>query len=370
MGVLGLLLGWLNALVLGLASPERGQAYLYLLAVLLLLNSAVYGGAAVFLLARLSTLGTLLYYRLGGAGELEEFESEAATPRPGARRRGWGVAAAALLLLVVATLFSVSNIERELAAMGRPVEVTAHRGASAEAPENTLASVRLAIENGADYAEVDFQEAGDGAVVLFHDENLKRVTGLDRRTWELTLPELKELDVGSHFDPAFKDERIPTLDEVLAVAKGRIRLNLELKPHGHERNFARSVVDSVRRAGFEQDLVITSNDQPILTEIRSLAPELRIGMLVAAAVGNLSELDVDFYSVQPMYATVSFIKRAHAEGRDVHVWTVNDQPAMSRLIDRGIDNLITDYPLRAIEVVRSRTRFDEFKAAMARLFRK
>ena len=127
-------------------------------------------------------------------------------------------------------------------------------------------------------------------------------------------------------------------------------------------------MESIHRAGFEKDLVITSNDYPILMEVRRLDPDLRIGMLVAAAVGDMSKLDVDFYSVQPMYATVSFIKRARAEGREVHVWTVNGKSDMARLVDRGVDNLITDYPLRAIEVLEDRTEFDEFKAAIGRLF--
>ena len=115
--------------------------------------------------------------------------------------------------------------------------------------------------------------------------------------------------------------------------------------------------------------MITSNDPEALERIRELDPDLRIGIIVAAKLGRLDKLDVDFYSVQPKYATATFIRDAHADGRDVHVWTVNDPALMTALVDRGVDNIITDHPDRLIALIDERSDTGELAAAIVRLFR-
>jgi glycerophosphoryl diester phosphodiesterase len=186
----------------------------------------------------------------------------------------------------------------------------------------------------------------------------------------MTLEELRELDLGTWFGEEYAGERIATLDEVLSAAKGRIRLNIEVKTHGHEKALARSVVEAIHRAGFSGDCVITSNDPKALEQVRELDPELTIGIIVAAKVGRLHKLDVDFYSVQPKYATVAFIRDAHAEEKDVHVWTVNDPVLMTALVDRGVDSIITDRPDLLIALIDERSDADELAAAVVRLFRR
>src|SRR5262249_39012972 len=131
-------------------------------------------------------------------------------------------------LFVVAPLALWTDLSRYTAA--RPVvRVTAHRGHARAAPENTLSAIRKAIESGADYAEVGVQQTADGVVVLLHDRDLKRVAGVSRRLDEMSYDEVRKLDVGSWFDPAFAGERVPTLVEVIHLTRGRIRLNIELK---------------------------------------------------------------------------------------------------------------------------------------------
>src|SRR5262249_28283883 len=115
-------------------------------------------------------------------------------------------------IVLVAPLAALAELPRHLATRP-PVQVTAHRGHSRAAPENTLAAVRRAIESGADYAEVDVQLTADGVAVLLHDRDLKRVAGDPRRIDEVTFGEVRTLDVGGWFDPSFAGERVPALTE-------------------------------------------------------------------------------------------------------------------------------------------------------------
>ena len=266
-------------------------------------------------------------------------------------------------------LATIPHVQDEMARMESVVKVTAHRGSSAESPENTLAALRQAIEDGADYAEVDFLQAKDGTIVMLHDENLQRVAGVDRYVYDLTGDELRALDVGKWFDPRFEGEKIATLEEAITHVKGKIRLNIELKVHGREKGFAEAAVQTIRDLDFGDECVITSLDQAILTRVRQLDPDLRIGMIITAKVGRASDLDVDFYSVEANVATVRFVRSAHKDGREVHVWTLNEEKAMRDAIDRGADNLITDYPRRARVILDERTATDDLGAAVSRLFR-
>src|SRR5262249_52464607 len=153
-------------------------------------------------------------------------------PAPGAEKPispwNWRLALLSLPLFLLAPLLLWFDLSR-YAAAGSRVLVTAHRGNAHAAPENTLAAIRKAIESGADYAEVDVQRTADGVVVLLHDRDLKRVAGDSRRLDTLTHAEVRKLDVGSWFDPSFAGERVPTLAEVIELAGGRMKLNIELK---------------------------------------------------------------------------------------------------------------------------------------------
>jgi glycerophosphoryl diester phosphodiesterase len=253
------------------------------------------------------------------------------------------------LLFIFAPLVLWTDLSRYTAV--RPlVRVTAHRGHSRAAPENTLSAMRKAIESGADYAELDVQQTADGVVVLLHDRDLKRVAGVSRRLDELTYDEVRKLDVGSWFDRGFAGERVPTLEQVIRLARGRIKLNIELKFFGPDRRLAREVVRIVREQNFESACLITSFNYDALLEVKRHGPHLRTGLVVAHSLGDVSRLEVDALSVRADYLSDGLIRAAHRLGREVHVWTVNDPGDMTRLIKRGADNLITSDPDVAIRV--------------------
>ena len=231
-----------------------------------------------------------------------------------------------------------------------PVQVTAHRGHSRAAPENTLSAVRKAIESGADYAEVDVQQTADGLVVLLHDSDLKRVAADPRTVGELSYEEVRKLEVGSWFDPSFAGERIPTLIEVLNLARGRIKLNIELKTYGPDRQVAAEVARLVCEQGLESDCLLTSFNYLALVEVKRQYPRVRTGLTVAYLLGDVGGLEVDALSVRADSLSDKVLREARRHGKEVHVWTVNDPGPMVRLMKRGVDNIITDDPDLLIRV--------------------
>jgi glycerophosphoryl diester phosphodiesterase len=292
--------------------------------------------------------------RSGGRGRAwAEAVEHAAAQRFRMPAWGWGVG---LLAAVVGLTVLGVRLWHEVR-IGRVVTVTAHRGSSRDAPENTLAALRKAIEQGADYAEIDVHLTADGVPVVLHDEDLQRLAGVPRRPGELTLAELQRIDVGSRFSPAFAGETVPTLAAAIDTARRRIRLNIELKPtdRGRAREaLATAVADLVRSRDFEAECFVTSLDHEAVAAARRRNPRLRTGAIVSAAVGDISRLPVDVLSVRTGLVTDRLLGHAHAAGKEVHAWTIDDPKAMGELIDQGVDGLITNDPVAALAVRRER----------------
>lgn len=237
-------------------------------------------------------------------------------------------------------------------------QVMAHRGASAAAPENTLAAIQLAIDSGADWVEIDVQQAADGEIVVIHDSDLKKVGGVPTVVAESTVRELKWVDIGSWFDLKFSDERIPTLREVLELCKGKIRINIELKYYGAEKNLEQGVADVVDSLDMAEQVVAMSLSLPGVREMKRLRPEWKVGLLSSVAVGDLARLDVDFLALNARFATRELVRRMHQQGKEVMVWTVNDAVGMSAMASRGVDTIITDEPGLAVKLMEHRKQLD------------
>ena len=228
--------------------------------------------------------------------------------------------------------------------LDREVAITAHRGASKAAPENTMAALRAAIRFGADYAEIDVQRTKDGVVVLLHDKDFRRVAGSSANIWDLTLEEVRKLDVGSWFSEEFAGEPVPTLAEAIDATKGKIRLNIEMKVNGHDDGLAAGVARVLAETECGQDCVVSSLDYAVTREIAPIAPDLRRGLIVTASLGDVSRLDVDFLAVNAGTVTRDLVGRAQDIGKEVHVWTVNDPDQMLSMYHMGVDNILTSTP--------------------------
>ncbi|RLA25001.1 MAG: glycerophosphodiester phosphodiesterase, partial [Gammaproteobacteria bacterium] len=233
-------------------------------------------------------------------------------------------------------------------------QVIAHRGASATAPENTLAAVKQAIIDQADWVEIDVQETADGEVVVFHDSDFMKLANIDLKIWNATMEDLAQIDIGSHFDTRFNAERVPTLRQVLAASKGKIGVIIELKYYGHDQQLEQRVAEIVEAEQMQASIMIMSLQNDKVQKMKELRPEWQVGLLTSTAIGDLSNTDADFLAVNFGLAKRRFIQSVQHNDKQVFVWTVNDAPTMSRLIGRGVDGLITDQPEVARKVLQYR----------------
>ena len=275
----------------------------------------------------------------------------------GDRRRrsvpvGLAVFGAAVAMAGMAVAFSYSLINQ--ISFDREVRVTAHRGSALVAPENTMAAIEQAIQDGADYAEIDVQQTSDGVVVLFHDTDLRRIAGVDKRTWEIPYDEMKRLDIGSWFSDEFSDQRVVTLAEAMEAVRGKLKLNVELKINDHGRNLESEVVRLIRQADFKSECIVTSLDHEAVREVARQAGSPPTGLILTAKIGDATRTDVDVLSVNARMVTRDFVARAHRAGMEVHVWTVQDPEQMLAMIHMGVDNILTNSPAVLVELLGER----------------
>lgn len=235
------------------------------------------------------------------------------------------------------------------------VTVVAHRGAAGRAPENTMASVEAAIEDKADWVEIDVQETADGRVVVMHDSDFMKLAGVDLKVWNGTLEEIQNIDVGSWFAPEFSAQRVPTLIDVLKASRGKAQVVIELKYYGHDERLEQRVIDIVEQLDMTHEVAIMSLKYDAVQKVRKLRPDWNIGLLSAQVLGNMSNLDVDFLAVNMAMASPAFIRTNQEAGKQVFVWTVNDKMSMFRMMSLGVDGIITDEPALARQVMAERS---------------
>ena len=267
-------------------------------------------------------------------------EQQLGAPMLASVLRSWKMAALASLAVFIALCIGVFQ---QPVTPGNVV-VTAHKGFSRVAPENSLSAIRKAIEIGADYAEIDVQETADGEVVLNHDRDLMRVAGVPRRIREMALAEIRAVDIGSKFSPEFAGERVPTLAEVIDLARGKIKVQIELKFYDKDRTLAEKVARMIEREQFESQCVISSLHYDALLEARRVNPRLRTAAIVTFAIGDIDRLEVDALSVNVRNLSNRLIRAARARHKDLYAWTVDDPRQMIALMERGVSNIVTNVP--------------------------
>ena len=257
---------------------------------------------------------------------------------------------------------------------GPPPRLFAHRGASGETPENTLIAFQRAVALGMEYAELDVHVSRNGVVVVSHDATLERTTDGHSHIRDCSLVELQSVDAGFHFSPdggktfPFRATgvKIPTLGEILEQFP-TLHFTIEIKQT--DPPIEELVLATVRACGREDNVVLASEHDTVLARVRALAPEIATSFAYGEVVEFIQRVTTDQLSdyhppgqalqIPPEFQGVPLVTSqtvavAHNLNREVHVWTIDDPREMGRLLDLGVDGIMSNFPDRLLEVVRRR----------------
>ncbi len=299
---------------------------------------------------------THMYYRYAN---LDDITFEFIDIQEGPARRRKIVYSIVITIAVIADAFylimTFNNNPFENVAIFHETKVMAHRGASTDTPENTMAAFQKAIDDMADYIELDVQLTSDGEVIVMHDSNTYRTTGVDGNVANMTYREIRRLDAGSWYSDEYKGEKVPGLREVLELAQGKIKLNIELKPADNGEQLARKTVALIEKYNMEDDCVITSFSSSALSAVKACNENIKVGYILSAAYGDYYDMkDIDFFSVNAAFLSKRTIDAIHNSGKQVYAWTVNNKDSIKNLTNKGVDGVITDNPVLARETIYSR----------------
>lgn len=267
------------------------------------------------------------------------------------RRHVWASVAAIAVVLVGGVVYYTlgSGKYAIITTRQHPIEITAHRGFSAAYPENTMSAFRGAVENGADWIELDVQQTKDHKIVISHDNDTERMSGVYKDIWDTDYAELAKLD--------FQGERIATLAEVLDLAnKTGIRLNIEIKRNGHDDGIEQEVVKLIRDYHQEKFSMISSLNYDTLRTVKAIDPNIQTLYVMLFAYGDVNKIpDVDGYSVEATSVSSKLIHDVHQKGSEIVAWTIDDPDNMRRLDDMNVDGIITNKLTEAKEVIEDNT---------------
>ena len=239
------------------------------------------------------------------------------------------------------------------------MKVIGHRGASAYAPENTLAAFRLALEQGAHGIELDVMRTVDNRLAVIHDFTVERVSNGSGAVASKTIAELKALDFGVKYHKNYANERLPLLDEVLDFLSGNeLLLNIEIKsmPGFYDEELNKLVAAAIDKSGLSDRIIISCFEHKALTDMKKLRPGLKTAMLYSKAIDKVweyaKEIGVDY--IHPQHQTIDkdCVASCHANNIGVNAWTVNKPEDIMRMLDIGADAIITDKPDSAIALLR------------------
>lgn len=231
------------------------------------------------------------------------------------------------------------------------VKILAHRTGPAPAPENTLAALELAIEQGADVAEIDVMRTADGTVVVFHDRDLMRMARDPRRIENVSYSEINAITQIPEGGFPGEERRIATLEEMLLRGKDRIKFMIELKYYNFDPGLAQAVLTIVNQTGMMDQVSVASLQIDPILDLSRLAPELEVGYISAISIGSPDRLPVHYFAFQHQQVKGSLIKTASDNGIDIYAWTVNTPGQIAKMVNLGVNGIITDRPSAAKNVL-------------------
>jgi glycerophosphoryl diester phosphodiesterase len=250
----------------------------------------------------------------------------------------------------------------------KSILVTGHRGAAGLAPENTLASIQLALDLGVNRIEIDVQQTADNRIIVIHDATLRRTTNGFGRIRNKTFEEIRSLSAGIKFHRNYIHEKIPTLEEVIRLINGKVELLIEVKySYLYYPFIEKNIIEIIKTHKAKNWCKIISFNDRVLNMVNQLDDSIKLGKLFVGKSANLPlSFDksinfkplskyryVDEIIVQYKYAYPKLIEKVHSMDKPISVWTVNDEEKFKKLIDLGIDSIITDYPNKLIHLLKT-----------------
>ena len=227
-------------------------------------------------------------------------------------------------------------------------QIIAHRAGATFAPENTMAALNQAIEDRADAAEIDVQQLKDGTLIVMHDSNFKRTTGVNKNVWEVTYPEIKDYDAGFYFSPDYAGEPVPTLEDMLKIAKNKINLMIELKltGRGQESSLETQTLELINRYSMINQCTIASMDLKLLENIKKTEPKIDTVYITPLLYSRNFDIDyIDAYSVETTSLSRDITSSIRMQNKKVYGWTANSEAAIDKNLRYHVDGIITDNPL-------------------------
>lgn len=265
--------------------------------------------------------------------------------------------ALATVLVVIATATAPSAADESLAAPGVK-QIIAHRGASAERPENTLSAIRRAIEVGATAVEIDVRTTKDGHLILSHDATVNRATNGQGKIADLTLAELKQLDAGSKFSPQYRGEPLATLTEAVESCRGKIDVLLDLKEDGDE--YFQRVAQVIQKSGDEARAIVGVRSVAQARAFRKLLPRARqLGLMAKPGeVDAYAAAGVEMLRIWPKWLTDEDLPaRVRKAGCQLHLnGEAGTEEELVKLLRYSPDSLSADHPAELIARLRKRSR--------------
>lgn len=273
--------------------------------------------------------------------------------RPGkTKSREWTVKRA-IISVVVSIVLGISLVFMGDTEIGRqffhtehlnPV-VIAHRAGVTFGPENTVAALNQAVKDGADMAEIDVQQLKDGTLVVLHDTNFMRTTGVKLNVWDAEYEQVKGMDAGSFRSREYAGEPVPTLEEMLEAAKGKVQLMIELKATGREQSLVEDTITLIKEYGMEEQCNIASLDLELLKQAKKLDPEIKTTYISVLLVSKSYDLkQIDSYSVETSFLSRELVYQAHMQGKKVYGWTASTDENIKKVLSSEADGIVTDNP--------------------------
>lgn len=277
---------------------------------------------------------------------------------------------AVLLVLVFNLLLSalLTYYFEEIFNQKHPIEVIAHRAGGNLGAENTLQGIAEAAKQDVSWTEIDVQRTKDGFYILNHDADFKRVAGDPRTSSEMTLKEIKGLKVNNEFDPSQPAQPVPTIEEVLDVARGKIGLFIELKGKTADKKMVDDMVALIKAEKMEKEAVLLSLDYEIIEYIEATYPEIQSGYLYYFALGQIEDLKGDYLIMEEREAKPEKVALLKAKGKKVVVWTVNTDESIRIFVNSDVDGIITDDVLAVKEGLKTRAERSDLELIIDSIF--